>query len=305
MERLIDPNKKNGIDTFGAVSLIFISGLLGINHVVIKIVNDGINPVFFCGLRSLIAMLCIYIWMQYRGVQVDFFSKHWKYGILAGIVFALEFLFLFVALDYTTVVRNSIIYYSMPLWLSLMAHFTLPHDKINAIKVLGLILAFLGVIWAFFDKETVDSEFTIIGDLCALAGALGWAILILIARGTKFSLIKPEMQLLWMVTVSAPILIASSFLYSELIREFLFIHFLGLLFQAVIVVTFGFIFWLWLLSIYPASGVASFAFLTPLFGITFGWLILDEKLSVTIFGAGFMVILGIYLINRGDTKSEP
>ncbi|MEE2773698.1 MAG: DMT family transporter [Pseudomonadota bacterium] len=302
---MINPNRKTNVDTFGAVSLVLISGLLGINHVVIKIVNDGINPVLFCGLRSLIAMVCIYAWMRYRGLPIVFFSKYWKYGLLAGFVFAAEFLFLFVALDYTTVVRNSIIYYSMPLWLSLLAHFVLPNEKINAIKVLGLVLAFLGVVWAFFDKETGETEFTLIGDLFALAGALGWAALILVARGTKFSLIKPEMQLLWMVTVSAPILMASSFLYSELIRDFVFIHILGLLFQAIVVVTFGFIFWLWLLAIYPASGVASFAFLTPLFGITFGWLILDEQITAHIFASGFMVILGIYLINRGDTKSEP
>ena len=38
--------KKNKIDAFGAVALISFSLLLGINHVVIKIVNVGLNPIF-------------------------------------------------------------------------------------------------------------------------------------------------------------------------------------------------------------------------------------------------------------------
>tara|TARA_A100001015_G_scaffold140861_1_gene156299 strand:+ start:72 stop:326 length:255 start_codon:yes stop_codon:yes gene_type:complete len=75
-------------------------------------------------------------------------------------------------------------------------------------------------------------------------------------------------------------------------------HIYGLLFQSIVVVAIGFIFWLWLLSIYPASGVASFAFLTPIFGMAFGWLILEEQLSRNILMAAFLVILGIYLINK-------
>ena len=74
--------------------------------------------------------------------------------------------------------------------------------------------------------------------------------------------------------------------------------FWGLLFQSVIVVAGGFLFWLWLLSIYPASGVASFSFLTPIFTIFFGWLVLNETLNITFLFAAFLVVLGLVVINK-------
>ena len=300
--KAFDFKKKQTIDTFGAVSLIGFSALLGINHVVIKVVNTGIQPVFFCGLRSVIAAICIIAWMKYKKMQIQFPTKEWKVGILAGVIFAFEFLCLFMALDYTTVVRNSIIYYSMPLWLSIMAHFFLPNEKISFVKSFGLILAFTGVVWAILSKdvETSNTEASIIGDIFALGGAIGWAGIILLARGTYFSKITPEMQLLWMVLVSAPILLLSSIFFGDVLREFKFIYIWGLLFQSIVVVTIGFIFWLWLLSIYPASGVASFAFLTPIFGISFGWLFLNEPLNSNIMLSGALVVIGIYVINKTE-----
>ena len=55
------------IDTFGAVSLVLFSALLGFNQVVIKVVNEGLQPVFFAGLRSLGAVVCVGLWMGVRG----------------------------------------------------------------------------------------------------------------------------------------------------------------------------------------------------------------------------------------------
>ena len=293
-------NRKSNIDTFGAICLIGFSLLLGINHVVIKVVNSGLQPIFFCGLRSAIAALCILIWMKYKKIPICFPKADWNIGILAGTIFAVEFLFLFLALDFTTVIRNSIIYYSMPLWLALLAHLFLPNETITKIKLAGLILAFVGVVWAILSRENTSTNYTIFGDLCALGGAIGWAAIILLARGSSFAHIKPEMQLLWMTLISAPILIIVSLFFGDLIREFKSIHIYGLLFQSIIVVAMGFIFWLWLLSIYPASGVASFAFLTPIFGMAFGWLILDEQLSSNVIIAAVLVIVGIYLINQPE-----
>ena len=98
--------KKNKIDAFGAVALISFSLLLGINHVVIKIVNVGLNPIFFAGIRSFIAFLFIIIWMKFTRKPIVFNKKNTKICLIAGLVFALEFLFLFLALDFTSVSRN-------------------------------------------------------------------------------------------------------------------------------------------------------------------------------------------------------
>ena len=91
---------------------------------VIKLVNLGLNPIFFAGIRSFIAFIFIIIWMKLFNKPIVFNSKYTKISFIAGLIFALEFLFLFLALDFTTVSRNSIIYYSMPLWLTILLFFT-------------------------------------------------------------------------------------------------------------------------------------------------------------------------------------
>ena len=292
--------KKTKIDAFGAIALISFSLLLGINHVVIKIVNLGLNPIFFAGIRSFIAFIFIIIWMKLVNKPIVFNSKYIKISFIAGIIFALEFLFLFLALDFTTVSRNSIIYYSMPLWLTILLIFTKNNEKISFLKFLGLILAFIGVVLSVtnFKINLILNSPNLIGDILAFLAALFWALLIIIAKNSNFSKVSPEMQLLWMVMVSGPILTIFSIFIEDPIRNFQLIHIWGIIFQSIIVVAGGFLFWLWLLSKYPASGVASFSFLTPIFTIFFGWLILSEVMTFDFIIAAFLVISGLILINR-------
>ena len=292
--------KKNKIDAFGAVALISFSLLLGINHVVIKIVNVGLNPIFFAGIRSFIAFLFIIIWMKFARKPIVFNKKNINICLIAGLVFALEFLFLFLALDFTSVSRNSIIYYSMPLWLTILLFFTKNKEKLSFIKLLGLILAFSGVVISVSknDSGLIINSASFFGDFLAFLAALFWALLIIIAKNSNFNKEMPEMQLLWMVMVSGPILICFSFFIEDPIRDFQIIHIWGLLFQSIVVVAGGFLFWLWLLSKYPASGVASFSFLTPIFTIFFGWLILSEVMTPDFIFAAFLVITGLILINK-------
>ena len=76
--------KRENIDSFGAIALVGFSALLGINHVVIKVVNTGLQPIFFCGLRSIIAAGCIMAWMKYKKIPIQNPISEWKVGILAG-----------------------------------------------------------------------------------------------------------------------------------------------------------------------------------------------------------------------------
>ncbi|MDT2018327.1 MAG: DMT family transporter, partial [Planktomarina sp.] len=200
--------KKEKIDLFGVVALVGLSALLGLNHVVIKVVNAGLNPVFFAGLRSLLAFIFLIIYFKLTDKKIEFDQDTMGISIVAGIVFAFEFLLLFLALDFTTVARNSILYYSMPIWITVLGHFLLPNEKVNFLKSIGLISAFAGVSIAISNNDETFSirNWQLIGDLLAVMSAILWALIIYLAKGTKFKKVSPEMQLLWMVMVSAPIL---------------------------------------------------------------------------------------------------
>ncbi|MCG6902333.1 MAG: DMT family transporter [Rhodobacter sp.] len=289
--------RKENIDAFGAASLVAFSAVLGLNQVIIKIVNEGLQPVFAAGLRSVGAVVLIFLWMRFRGHWPSFTRTAAPSAILCGTLFASEFILLFLALDLTSVARTSVIFYSMPVWLVLMAHLAIPGERISGRKLLGLALALGGVGWALLDRGG-NGEVSLIGDVMALVAAISWAGIALLTRVTQFSRIEPTMQIFWQVTVSAVILLLAAPLFGPLIRDLHAEHLAGMGFQIVVVATAGYLFWFWLLKVYPASGVASFSFLSPVFGVVFGWLILGEEVGFPLLGALVLVAAGLVLINR-------
>jgi drug/metabolite transporter (DMT)-like permease len=288
--------KKNSIDLIGGSGLFALALVLGLNQVAIKVLNTGLQPVFSCGLRSLCAFFIIYAYARWRARPLSISDGTLTLGIVTGILFALEFIFMFIALDYTSVVRVSIFFYSMPIWITLGAHYVVPGERITPVKLTGLIIAMAGVVWAFADRSAGGGS--LIGDILVTIGAMCWAAIGLVARVTKFNRAVPEMQLLYQLAVSSVILIPISFFFGPLIRDFQ-LHHLGILaFMVVVVVCMGFLFFFWVVSIYPPSAVGSFMFLAPVFGVIFGWFFLGEETGVTIIGAVVLVSIGIILINR-------
>ena len=215
---------------------------------------------------------------------------------ISGLLFAFEFMCLFTALDLTTVSRTSIIFYSMPVWLALLAHTLLPGERLSGLRAIGLGLAMVGVTLAVLDRSL--GEVSLLGDLLALGAALSWAGIALCVRVTPFSEVPAEQQLIWQLIVSAPLLLLAAPFFGGYLREIEPIHIAGMLFQIFAVASFGFLIWFALMKIYPASSVASFSFLSPVFAVILGWLILDEKIGAQIWLALGLVASGIFLINR-------
>lgn len=288
--------RKDRLDAFGGAVLIGVTLLLAFNQIIVKIVNTGLQPVFFAGLRSALAVFFVWAWLVWRKRPPRLNRAAWGPGMLMGLVFAAEFLCLFLALDLTTVGRTSVIFYSMPVWFAILAHFGLG-ERITPVRAAGLALAFSGAAWAILSGASTG-EGSLTGDLFALGGAFGWAGTAFIARRPIMRAEGPEMQLFWMVLVSAPILLLAAPFFGPLIRDLQPVHLAWLVFQASVVVAGGFIAWLWLMSIYPSSTVASFSFLTPVFALSLGALIFGETITLAILGSALLVAIGIVLINR-------
>lgn len=288
--------RKDRLDAFGLTALLGVQALLAVNQLIIKLVNAGLQPVFFAGLRSLLAIGFVWAWLAWRGRPPRLRRESLGTGLLIGALFAAEFLFLFLALDLTSVGRSALIMYSMPVWFAILAHFGLG-ERITGQKAIGLGLAFAGCASAILSRPDTG-EASLAGDLCALGAAWGWALTAYIARRPVMRAEGPEMQLFWMVLVSAPILLIASLFFGPLIRDLQPLHIVGLLFQSSVVVAGGFIAWLWLLSVYPSSTVASFSFLTPVFAVGLGVVFFGETVTGSILLAVVLVAAGIVLINR-------
>lgn len=299
--------RKDHIDKLGAVVLVSFSALLGLNQVLIKLVNVGLQPVFQAGLRSLCAFFPILLFAILTKKTLSLKDGSLTPGIFAGVLFAVEFTLLFVALDYTSVARASVLFYTMPIWVAVAAHFLIPGETLTLKRITGLLLATLGVIVALSHNVNPVTDKAFIGDvLCLLASTL-WAAIVLVARQTRLSRSTPEMQLLYQLGISAPILLLLSFFFGDWLREPTTAIWAIFAFQVLIVVCVGFLSWFWVLSVYPAADMAVYSFLAPVFGVLLGWLLLGESIGLNVALALLLVSIGIALVNapRKTPRTTP
>ncbi len=303
-QRKPEMERKPSIDSFGAIVLVLFSALLGLNQVLVKLVNAGMNPVFQAGLRSACAFVPVLIFallMRRRLSVTD--GSLWP-GIAAGILFALEFTMVFIGLDYTSVARASVLFYTMPVWVAVGAHFLIPGEVLTKLRMLGLGLACIGVVVALLVNADPVSDKALTGDLLCLTASILWAAIALLARTTGLSNSSPEMQLLYQLAVSAPLLIFGALWIGETWREPTALIYGIFSFQVLVVVSVGFLSWFWVLSVYPAADMAVYSFLAPVFGVVFGYVILGESIGWNVLAALVLVSFGIALVNaRSNSQS--
>lgn len=297
-------DRRDRVDATGAVALLALMLLLGVNQVLIKLVNAGLQPVFQAGLRSLIAILPVVLLAKWLGRSLHLPAGSHVPALICGLLFSAEFLLMFVSLDYTAVSRASILFYTQPVWVAIAAHLLIPGERLRAVQIVGLLLALVGVVLALADPAAADDARVRLGDWMSLGGALCWAGIAILLRTTDFDKASPETQLVCQLVVSACVLLVASLWFGPWVRDLTVGHLGMFAFQVIGVVTLGFLGWLWLVQIYPAAQMASFNFLVPVFGVIGGWLILDEALGWRVLAALALVGSGIFLVNRRPRASS-
>ena len=102
------------LDMRAVLVLIVCCACWGVNQAAIKIANAGISPTLQVGLRSIFAGVLVFAWAQLRGVRLFERDGTLWAGLLAGLMFSVEFLVLYVGLDLTTASRGVILLYLSP-----------------------------------------------------------------------------------------------------------------------------------------------------------------------------------------------
>ena len=151
--------------------VIVLSAIWGANWAVAKLAAGEIAPIFMAALRSSIATIGLFIWIKAKGLRVFPSGTIAFHGMVAGLMFGAEFALVYFGLMHTLASRVYVFLYTAPFWAALFAHFFLDSDRLHPIKVVGLALAFVGVVLLFVHDFGALSRETLIGDaMVILAG---------------------------------------------------------------------------------------------------------------------------------------
>ncbi|WP_236037416.1 DMT family transporter [Belnapia arida] len=281
----------------------------GLNLVAMKLGNQGIPPVLQAGLRSSIAALLLIAWCRWRSIGFGLWRRDGTLGpgVLAGLLFAVEFIALYVGVGLTTASRAVVFLYGAPFFVALGAHWLIPDDRLTRAKAIGLLVAFGGLMLAFFEGLFAPAgERALLGDmLCLLAGAL-WGATTVLVKASALRRAPAMTVLLYQLAVSAPLLLIASPLMGEVWHVEPRPLVIGaLIYQGAVIAGASYALWFWLVSQYSASRLAAFSVLTPIFGVLAGAVLLGEPLG-HLFGAALaLVVLGLWLVNRPARSAAP
>jgi drug/metabolite transporter (DMT)-like permease len=297
--------KKDALDRTAILVLVALCASWGLQQVTVKIANQGISPIWQSGIRSIGSTILLLIWMAVRRQPLMEKDGSLWYGIVAGLLFAVEFLLVYWGLEFTNASRAAIFLYLSPFMVAIGAHLFIPGEKLRGIQVAGLCSAFAGIMVVFWESLTLPTYRMLIGDSMLAAAALFWGATTVLIKTSPLGKIAPSKTLLYQLAVSAVVLPLGSVAMGEPGIVHMTPLIAGcLLYQIVWVAFITYLAWFWLVRHYPASRLASFTFLTPLFGVIAGGMLLHEPITTMLLLALVLVGTGIYLVNRPAATSE-
>jgi drug/metabolite transporter (DMT)-like permease len=271
---------------------------------VVKVGLGFSPPVIFAGLRSLLGGLAMVglaiLWGGRPNLRRD-----WP-------VFLLLTLFnvvLFIGLQTYAILHlpsgsAAVLVYLQPILVGLLAWLILG-ESLTAAKLVGLLLGFSGIAAVSAGSLTgAASEISLLGVALGASSALSWAL------GTVFfKKYEARVSTLWAVAV--PFLIGGVVLTALglVVESWGAVSWTGgfvasILYSSLVGISAAWVIWFALVRAGEASRVAAYIFAVPLTAVVIGVVFLDEPLGYALLIGAFLVVCGIYLVNREPRRPE-
>ena len=262
------------LDALATSGMLALCVCWGFQQIAIKLVASDIAPIMQIGLRSTFAALVLAVVVWRAEGQRAFRDGTALPGLVVGLLFAGEFLFVAQGLLYTTASHMSVFLYTAPIFAALGLHWLLPEERMQPLQWLG--------------------------DAMGLAAGLLWGATTVAIRKTSLSEAAPSKTLFYQMGVAAAVLLAYAAATGQDAIRYTQAAVLSVAFQSVVVALSSYLAWFWLLRRYLASRLSILSFMTPLFGVSFGVLILDEPLDPGFVIGAALVLAGITLVSGSE-----
>ncbi len=295
---MVNSGSKDFLDFKAILTLIILTLIWGFNTPAIKYSNQGVSPVFTSALRSVIASICGIIYCMRKKERLFHTDIMLFHGFMVGLLFGLEFACIYFGMLYTDAARSVIFVYLSPFVVAVGAHFFLKGDRLTSLKILGLALAFTGIVLVFGGRPRTAKPTMLIGDVLEIMAAFFWGATTLYIKKFMAEKVHPINTFLYQLFFSIPILFVVSFILEPKWIYRIDPCIVGIiLYQSVIVAFISYFIWFKLIHNYSVSRLSAFTFFTPIFGVLFSILFLGEEFTSSLKVGLPMVSLGIFFVN--------
>jgi len=289
---------KDFLDAKAVATLTIVTLLWGFNYVAIKYSNQGVSPIFASTLRSVIASICGILYCFRQEEKLFHTDIRLFHGVMVGLLFGAEFACIYLGLLYTDAARSVLFVYLSPFVVAIGAHFFLKGDRLTLPKMVGLISAFAGIFVVFRGRPKTARAAMFLGDTLQIAAAILWGATTLYIKRFMAKRVEPIHTFLYQLFFSIPILlIVSIILEPRWIYKMDPYIIASILYQSILIAFVTYLVWFKLIHKYSVSRLSAFTFFTPIFGVLFGILFLNEEFTLSLMIGLPMVSMGIFLVN--------
>ena len=279
--------------------LILLSIIWGSAFFNIKIATFSYDPFTLALVRVIFASIPLLILCKLKKIEIEAFSANWKPYALIGLCnIAIPFVLIAIGTAKINSYLAAILMSTTPLSGSILAHFFTKDEKLSVPKSLGVIIGFSGIILLFFDKVILNSEnyiyaiVTIIGSTFYCIGGL----LTLRLKNKKNENVTTSTTL-WSVIFLLPFSLIFETPWNS---NPTFVSTLSLLYLGVVATGLA---WLIRFRILTVNGLVfqtQVAYLIPIFGIIFGFFVMNEIITWRVFVSLVIILLGIYIFKKNN-----
>lgn len=290
---------RKALDVQASGLMIVLCMVWGVQQVVLKIAADDIAPLMQIALRcglSAILVIPLIRWQNKR----DLIAKEYLLpGMVLAFLFSAEFWLVAEALRYTSASHTVVLLYTAPIFVALGLHWKLPAEKLSPVQWGGIFLAFAGIVLAFLerDQHSLDHSQSLLGDFYALMAGIFWALTTIALRLSKLADAPATQTLLYQLVGGFLFLMPIVYLTGQTEIHWTTVAISSLVFHVLIMSFMSLMLWFWLLRHYLANSLGVFSFLTPVFGIIFGVIFLDETVELNFIVGTTMVMLGVLTVS--------
>lgn len=292
-------NARRPLDGKATGLMLLLCTIWGLQQIALKASAPDMAPMLQIGLRSGMAAVAVGIFLRAKGLGVLSGGGALPAGMLAGTLFALEYIFVGEGLCFTTAGHMSVMLYTAPAFAALGLHFRIPEERLSFFQWCGMFIAFSGVVIMFYAPARMEQSVRDIvwGDFLGLLAGVAWGATTVVIRTSRLAEVPAAQTVFIQLIAAFIILLGCSVFWGDTGYTVSKTLIVSLVYQTIIVSFISFMVWFWLLRVYLASRLGVLSFLTPVFGVIFSILLLDETIDVQFVAGMTCILVGILLVS--------
>ena len=279
--------------------LIILAIIWGSSFFNIKIATYSYEPITLALVRVIFASIPLLILCKLKQIKIEAFNKNWLWYALIGLInIAIPFVLIAIGTSKINSYLAAILMSTTPLSGSILAHIFTNDEKLSFLKSLGVLIGFSGIVLLFFDKVIINDDnflyalITILGSTFYCIGGL----LTLKLRNKKNENVTTSTTL-WSVIFLLPfsLILETPWNSSPSLNSTLSLLYLGVIATGLA--------WLIRFRILTVNGLVfqtQVAYLIPIFGIIFGYFLMDEIITWRVLASLVIILTGIFIFKKNN-----